>query len=75
MLMVIEESSAYIDSLRSDEEQEAEAADAPTATPPADPSRAAFPMVGDDAPAAPTGGPGPGWEAAEKFFGGGPEQG
>ncbi|HTI34868.1 MAG TPA: hypothetical protein VL422_14410 [Miltoncostaea sp.] len=74
-LMEIEAKVSEIDSLRSEEEQEAEAADAPTATPPSDPSRAAFPMVGGDAPAAPTGGPGPGWEAAEKFFGGGEKEG
>jgi hypothetical protein len=73
--MEIEAKVAEIDSLRSDEEQEAEAAGASTATPPADPSRAAFPMVGGDAQTAPKGGPGPGWEAAEKFFGGGSGQG
>lgn len=74
-LMEIEAKVAEIDSLRTDEEQEADGADAPTATSPADPSRAAFPMVGGDAQATPKGGPGPGWEAAEKFFGGGSGQG
>jgi hypothetical protein len=54
---------ADLDSLRT--EDEAAGDDQPTATP-ADPSRTAFPMVGGDAP---SGGPGPGWEAADKFFG------
>ena len=61
-LMEIEAKVAEIESLRGDEEDgDAEATDAA-----ADPSRAAFPMVGGDAPAP---GPGPGWEAAERFFG------
>jgi len=66
-LMEIEAKVAEIDSLRSDDEDEEAAAgdDQPTETAPADPSRAAFPMVGGDAPAP---GPGPGWDAAEKFF-------
>jgi hypothetical protein len=62
-LMEIEAKVAEIDSLRT--EDEAAGDDQPTATP-ADPSRTAFPMVGGDAP---SGGPGPGWEAADKFFG------
>jgi hypothetical protein len=69
-LMEIEAKVAEIDSLRSDEDEEAAAE--PTAATPADPSRAAFPMVGDDAPSP---GPGPGWEAAEKFFGKGSGEG
>jgi hypothetical protein len=70
-LMEIEAKVAEIDSLRTDEE-EADGDGQPTETAPADPSRAAFPMVGGEPPA---GGPGPGWEAAEKFFGKGPGQG
>lgn len=40
------------------------------AAPPADsdPSRTAFPMVGDAPAAKESDGPGPGWEAAERFF-------
>jgi hypothetical protein len=53
-LMEIEAKVAEIDSLRGEED---EAAD--------DPSRDAFPMVGD-APSEPTAGPG--WDAAERFF-------
>lgn len=65
-LMEIEAKVAEIESLRTDEEEkEEEAAGAPTAE---DPSRTAFPMVGEP-PASP--GPGPGWEAAERFFGSG----
>ena len=72
-LMEIEAKVAEIDSLRTDDEEPgAEGDDQPTAATPADPSRAAFPMVGGDAPEP---GPGPGWEAAEKFFGKGPEEG
>ena len=72
-LMEIEAKVAEIDSLRTEDEEEAPAGDdEPTAATPADPSRAAFPMVGDDAPAP---GPGPGWEAAEKFFGKGSGEG
>lgn len=56
-LMEIEAKVAEIDALRSDEE-EAQAAGE-------DPSRTAFPMV-DGSPTEPT--PGPGWEAAERFF-------
>lgn len=67
-LMEIEAKVAEIDSLRTDDEEDGGGTgdDQPTATAPADPSRAAFPMVGGDAPSP---GPGPGWEAAEKFFG------
>ncbi len=73
-LMEIEAKVAEIDSLRTDDEDEApaEGDDAPTAATPDDPSRTAFPMVGGDAPAP---GPGPGWEAAEKFFGKGSGEG
>jgi hypothetical protein len=53
-LMEIEAKVAEVDSVRGDED-----------APPDDPSRDAFPMV-DDAPREPT--PGPGWEAAERFF-------
>ena len=53
-LMEIEAKVTEVESLRDDEEAPAD-----------DPSRDAFPMVGD-APAEPT--PGPGWEAAERFF-------
>ena len=75
-LMEIEAKVAEIDALRTDEEQDAETGDAPAEATPADPSRAAFPMVGGDAPAStPKPGPGPGWEAAEKFFGDGPGKG
>jgi hypothetical protein len=71
-LMEIEAKVAEIDSLRTDEEEggEGEGGGGDDSAP-ADPSRTAFPMVGDDAPA---GGPGPGWEAAEKFFGKGSGQ-
>ena len=71
-LMEIEAKVAEIDSLRTDEEEGAEDGDGQPADAPADPSRAAFPMVGDDAPSP---GPGPGWEAAEKFFGKGSGKG
>ena len=64
-LMEIEAKVAEVESLRSDEEEGVEGGE-PTAEAPADPSRAAFPMVGGDAPSP---GPGAGWEAAEKFFG------
>ena len=70
-LMEIEAKVAEVESLRSDDEEGAEG-DEPTAEAPADPSRTAFPMVGDDAPSP---GPGPGWEAAEKFFGKGTGKG
>lgn len=56
-LMEIEAKVTEVDSLHGDEEAQAAQAD--------DPSRDAFPMVGD-APKEPT--PGPGWEAAERFF-------
>ena len=70
-LMEIEAKVAEVESLRSDEDEGADG-DEPPAEAPADPSRAAFPMVGGDAPSP---GPGPGWEAAEKFFGKGSGQG
>lgn len=63
-LMEIEAKVAEIDALRTEEEGD----DATPATA-EDPSRTAFPMVDTPPPAA---GPGPGWEAAEKFFGDGP---
>ena len=53
-LMEIEAKVTEVESLRGDEERPVD-----------DPSRDAFPMV-DDGPAEPT--PGPGWEAAERFF-------
>jgi hypothetical protein len=53
-LMEIEAKVAEVEGLRSEEEAPAD-----------DPSKDAFPMVGD-APAERT--PGPGWEAAERFF-------
>ena len=59
-LMEIEAKVAEIESLRSEEEEGTDGQEAP-----ADPSRAAFPMVGD---ASPDPGPGSGWEAAERFF-------
>ncbi len=64
-LMEIEAKVAEIDELRTDGEEEAAEAAAPE---PEDPSRTAFPMVGGTPPAT---GPGPGWEAAERFFGDG----
>ena len=68
-LMEIEAKVAEIESLRSEEE----GGGADDGAPEEDPSRTAFPMV--DSPAASQGGPGPGWEAAERFFGGGPKGG
>jgi hypothetical protein len=64
-LMEIEAKVSEIDGLRGDDEEEPAAAE--------DPSRTAFPMVGDspaegDGNAPPEGGPGEGWEAAERFF-------
>jgi hypothetical protein len=56
-LMEIEAKVAEIESLRGEEGEEAPAGD--------DPSRTAFPMVGNDSADAT---PGPGWEAAERFF-------
>lgn len=61
-LMEIEAKVAEIDILR--DEDEPAVGDAT----PEDASLTAFPMVGDDT--APTTGPGPGWEATERFFGG-----
>ncbi len=73
-LMEIEAKVAEIDELRGEDEEEGAADEAgepaaeEAAAPPDDPSRTAFPMVGDTPPASP--GPGAGWEAAERFFGG-----
>ena len=53
-LMEIEAKVAEVEGLRDEEEAAAD-----------DPSRDAFPMVGDE-PSEPT--PGPGWEAADRFF-------
>jgi hypothetical protein len=64
-LMEIEAKVAEVESLRTDDEEGAEGGDGQPADAPADPSRAAFPMVGDEPPSP---GPGAGWEAAEKFF-------
>ena len=67
-LIEIEAKVAEVESLRT-EDEEAEGAESGEGAAPAaetDPSRAAFPMV--DGPAT-SPGPGPGWEAAEKFFG------
>ncbi|MGD9571142.1 MAG: hypothetical protein AB7V62_04580 [Thermoleophilia bacterium] len=82
-LMEIEAKVAEIDELRGDDEETAAEGDEPTeepaeepaeaAAPPDDPSRTAFPMVGDTPPASP--GPGAGWEAAERFFGSGEPKG
>lgn len=58
-LMEIEAKVAEIESLRGEEEKEG----APEG---GDASRAAFPMVGEDASPGSTAGPG--WEAAERFF-------
>lgn len=62
-LMEIEAKVTEIDAMGPQEEHEVgepEAEDAPE-----DPSRRAFPMVSEQAP---RGGPGPGWEAAERYF-------
>jgi chromosome segregation ATPase len=66
-LMEIEAKVAEIESLRSDEDEGEGGATAGAGT--EDASRTAFPMVGDEGGS--NGGPGPGWDAAEKFFGGG----
>ena len=66
-LMEIEAKVAEIESLRGDEDEDV----TPPASTPEDASRTAFPMVGDEGGS--NGGPGPGWDAAEKFFGGGPK--
>ena len=60
-LLEIEAKVVEIESVRSDEES-GEAAPEP----PEDPSRTAFPMV--DSKDSPSDGPGPGWDAAERFF-------
>ena len=68
-LMEIEAKVAEIESLRGDEGEEA------AAPPAADASRTAFPMVDDAAgPNGPQATPGPGWDAAEKFFGDSPKE-
>ena len=67
-LMEIEAKVAEIESLRTEEGGGGEA----TGPTPEDPSRTAFPMV-ESPPGKPT--PGPGWEAAERFFGDGPPKG
>ena len=64
-LMEIEAKVAEIDGLRGDDEAESRASE--------DPSRTAFPMVGEhpaegEGEASKPGGPGEGWEAAERFF-------
>lgn len=67
-LMEIEAKVAEIESMRGDEEDEA----APVAE---DASHTAFPMVDDPGvKGSDNGGPGPGWEAAEKFFGDPPQR-
>lgn len=66
-LMEIEAKVAEIDVLRTEEDEGAEPEESPAGS--GDASRAAFPMVGGTPP--PSGGPGPGWEAAERFFGSG----
>ena len=67
-LMEIEAKVAEIESLRGEEDEEAAAPDA------ADASRTAFPMVGDTAAGGGgQAGAGPGWDAADKFFGGSPK--
>jgi hypothetical protein len=65
-LMEIEAKVAEIDGLRADDDQEGPGASE-------DPSRTAFPMVGDtsaedDGKTPPEGGAGEGWEAAKRFF-------
>jgi hypothetical protein len=64
-LMEIEAKVAEIDGLRGDDEDGSSASE--------DPSRTAFPMVGEspaggEGNATAPGGPGEGWEAAERFF-------
>lgn len=71
-LMEIEGKVSEIESLRGEEDEGPAEPGAPPED--EDPSRTAFPMVGGEEPAArPT--PGPGWEAAEKFFGNSTEHG
>ncbi len=71
-LIEIEAKVAEIESLRSDDEDDGDGTGTDGdpreggESAEEDPSRAAFPMV--DGPAKKTG-PGPGWEAAERFFG------
>lgn len=64
-LMEIEAKAAEIDGLREDED--GAVPEAGPAAPAADASATAFPMVDGNGTPAP-GGPGPGWEAAERFF-------
>ncbi len=68
-LMEIEAKVAEIESLRGDEAEAAGGGD--DAAPAQDASRTAFPMVGEQDAA---NGPGPGWDAAEKFFGDHPKE-
>lgn len=63
-LMEIEAKVAEIDSLSSEEEQGSAPGSEGASE---DPSRTAFPMV-DSPPTSSGSGPGPGWEAAERFF-------
>lgn len=67
-LMEIEAKVAEIDALRTEEEETAAGGEDQAASPP-DPSRTAFPMVGEEPGKA--SGAGPGWDAAERFFGSG----
>jgi len=64
-LMEIEAKVAEIEDLRGEEEAGEGPVGGAAETAAEDPSRTAFPMVGDG-PAKP--GPGPGWEAADRFF-------
>ncbi len=64
-LMEIEAKVAEIEELRGEDEADEGAAGGTSEKAAEDPSRTAFPMVGDGS-AKP--GPGPGWEAADRFF-------
>lgn len=68
-LMEIEAKVTEIESLRTEDDGDGGGETAGAA--PDDPSRTAFPMV-DSPTSKPT--PGPGWEAAERFFGNGPRK-
>lgn len=59
-LLEIEAKVTEIESIRSEDGEEGDEGA------PADPSKTAFPMVESDEPR--SGGPGPGWDAAERFF-------